>query len=760
MRWLDPPHRKTSILDGIHPLLAQALARRGISSREAARAFLDPDAYRPAPAAALPGLEAALERIAAAVRARDSICVWGDFDVDGQTATTVLVSTLAAIGANVTYHIPVRARENHGVNLPRLEEVIAAGAQLVLTCDTGIAAHEAVDYARRRGVEMVITDHHDPGPTLPEAAAVVNPKLLPPQHPLAGLAGVGVAYKLAEALLGAFASGLEPDSLTDLAALGLVADLARLEGDTRYLVQRGLARLRRAERLGLKAILELAEVDPAQLNETHIGFTLGPRLNALGRLSDANPAVELLTTGDAGRARALASQLEGLNTQRQLLTRQVHQAAESRLRAEPALLTHPVIVLAGNGWPGGVIGIAASRLVERYQKPVILLSAGADGILRGSARSIEGIHITDAIATQRELLLNFGGHPMAAGLSLAMENLPAFQRGLDKAVAKAAGEIPPEPTLQVDAWLPLDEASLDLAETLETLAPYGSGNEQPILAARGLAIVRDLPIGRAGEHRKLTVQGSDGIEREVLWWNGAGEPLPDGGIDLAYTLRPSNFRGQRQASIELVAVRPREDQEIVIARQRPELVDWRVEAQPRALLAALPLPYLVWAEGPDKDGVQGRDRNQLEPAALLVVWTAPASPACLQTALGQVKPGRVALAALSPGTDEPAPFLSRLAGLVKFAINQRGGRASLGGLAAAMAARDEAIRAGLEWLAAGGQVRIEAGTTEDFILRAARNTPDHEAQARWLSALEFSLSETAAYREFLRTAAIEGILPA
>ena len=333
--WIDPlPGRDSAALPGLHPLVAQTLLQRGITSAETARAFLDPSAYTPSPSQELPGLSSAAERILHSLRASDAICVWGDFDVDGQTSTTVLVQTLRAIGADVRYHIPVRKNESHGVNIENLARVIAQGAKLVVTCDTGISAYEAVEYARSRGVEMIITDHHDLPAELPRAAALVNPKMLPAAHPLASLAGVGVAYKLAEELLALHGksspqpAGFQASDLLDLVALGLVADMAILRGDARYLVQKGLQALRNTQRLGLKTMFELAELTPAHLTEEHIGFTIGPRLNALGRLGDANSIVEFLTSNDPVHVRVEATRLEGLNAQRKLLCDQVTQAGD------------------------------------------------------------------------------------------------------------------------------------------------------------------------------------------------------------------------------------------------------------------------------------------------------------------------------------------------------------------------------------------------------------------------------------------------
>ena len=336
-------------------------------------------------------------------------------------------------------------------------------------------------------------------------------------------------------------------------ALGLVADIAILKKDARYLVQKGLAALRNTQRLGLQIMMEMAELVPANLTEEHIGFVLGPRLNALGRLGDANPAVELLTTTDPGRARVLATQLENYNAQRQLLCNQVTQAAEAQLRSNPTLLANPVLLLGHPAWPGGVVGIVASRLVDRYRKPAILFSTPDNEPARGSARSVEGLNITAAIAAQKDLLLNFGGHPMAAGLALEKEKLPEFNRRLSRTVEEMLGEAGvEEPELKIDAWLELPEITPDLAAALESLAPYGPGNEKLTLATHGLTMQSASTIGRNKEHLKLTVSDETGNTQTVLWWSGAGETLPDGKFDLAYTVRATDWRGSRQVQMELV----------------------------------------------------------------------------------------------------------------------------------------------------------------------------------------------------------------
>lgn len=760
LTWKDPleitvPAELQAAVGG-HRLITQTLARRGILSAEAARAFIDPTRYTPAPAEDLPGLEIACQRIEAALARSERIWVWGDFDVDGQTSTSLLVQTLRMLGAAPNYHIPVRANESHGVNIPHLEHILEQGADLMLTCDTGITAHESLTYAQSRGLDVIVTDHHALGETLPPALACINPRLLPPHHPLGGLPGVGVAYKLAEALLRRAGRPQDAARLLDLAALGIVADVALQTGDTRYLLQRGLGVLRAAERPGIKAMLTLAEVNPANLTEEHIGFLLGPRMNALGRLDDANPAVELLTTSDPDRARALALQLEGLNARRQLLTAQVLQGALTQIERDPALLDSPVLILAHPEWPAGVVGIVASQLTERYNRPTLLISSPPNEAARGSARSVEGIDITAAIAANSALLLGFGGHPMAAGLALNPDSLPALRRGLARAVQQSldASGGPQEACLQLDGFLPLGDLNLAMVADLERLAPFGAGNPSLTLAARGLTLLSSTPIGRQNEHLQMLVQDDSGADQKVLWWGGAGWPQPQGRFDLAYHLRASTYRGQREVQVEWVDFRPAPEDIIQVRSSQLDILDYRNLPQQRALLDALRAEgeTTVWCEGPVQELLNGQDRTSLSPACTLAVWTTPPSRAVLQAALAQVRPQRVAIFAISPDANTPEEFLPRLAGLIKFALAHPNlsQPLSLARLAGLTAQRETTLRLGLDWLAANGQVQYSL-KADVLTLSSGSGQPANHSTVL-LNQIKDLLAETAAYRRYFSSA--------
>lgn len=761
-RWLDPHPVQipASFADiNLPPLVAQTLVRRGITTLQEAGAFLHPDAL---PSTPFPDIELAVKRINTAIRNGEKICIWGDFDVDGQTSTTLLVQALQSLGAKVVYYIPIRGKESHGVHIETLKSILDKGAKLILTCDTGITAHEAVDYANSRGVDVVITDHHDPGETLPNAVAIVNPKLLPEDHLLSNLAGVGVAYKLAEALfenrnleIGNQSPDSQittPDFLLDLVALGLIADVALLKGETRSLAQKGIATLRNTHRLGLKVMAELSNTNLETLTEETIGFTFAPRLNALGRLGDANPTVELLLTQDPARARVLAAQIEGLNVQRRLLTSQVYEAAEAQLRANPDLLTEPAIVLSHPNWPGGVVGIVANKLVDRYHKPAILLSESEDGIMRGSARSVEGLHITEAIASQKDILRSFGGHPMAAGMSFDADKLNEFRRGLGKAIEKQLGEIVfEEPTLQIDAWLELNELDLELANSLEILAPFGAGNPALILASHGVTLKSISTIGKTREHLRLNLEDGNGNAQSVLWWGGAGEELPEAGskLDIAYSLRASTFRGQKQVTLQFEEFRVTEEKPVEVKKAKLEIIDRRSNL---GGLESLKVGTLVWAEGAEKS--KGKSRFELQQADEFAIYTTPPSPVELRKALDIVKPKIIYFYAIPPAEEKSEDYLNRLTGLCKYILNQRRGKAILHKLAAAMASRESAVQIGLEWLAAGGHLSVNVEDDEITLSAtqaggAVNRNP--YLQAELFIALRGILNETSAYRKYFST---------
>ena len=745
-----------------YPLIAQYFSRRGLKSAQDVRAYLDPDQYSPSPPSALPGMEQAVERLQHAILSGERICVWGDFDVDGQTATTLLVSTLRQLGAQVRYHIPVRDVESHGIRLSVLQKEIDSGLDLLLTCDTGIAANEAIRAAAAQGVQTIITDHHSLPAVLPPAFAIVTPRLLEdPAHPLAALPGVGVAYKLVEALFARFGSPQASQDYLDLVALGIVADVASLVGDTRYLLQLGLRRLQNPSRPALQALLEIADIKPGSINEETIAFALAPRLNAVGRLSDANPIVEFFTTFNDSEARIQAQVIEGLNVQRKLLTDQVFKAAMSQVERDPSLLQTSTLVLGYPTWPAGVIGIIASRLVEYFHKPVVLLSTPPGETARGSARSVPGIDITQAIASQAGLLLGYGGHPMAAGLSLQPERIPEFRQGLSQAVdlqaAQRAAQAEEESAQFFDAVYPFASLSLEFVDQLERLAPFGPGNPAPILVAQNVTIDSIQAVGLHEEHLRVRLLDPAHTLQEVIWWQAGslssapGFTLPEGPFDLAYTVHSHDFKGQRSIQVEWLDYRfvPQSGLPIQPQAATREWVDCRNLNSPLMKLQELlsQSTLQIWQEGPASAPVSGSDRFHLAPDPILAVWTIPPGRSELAAAIERVQPATIYIFGNHPGLHQLAPFMERLSGLVKFALRSPSQPVELTALASALAHKLSTIGLGLSWLEAKGVISCEPIDVEKMLLhRGSGKTSPKLEQVE--ASLRQALEETEAYRTF------------
>ncbi|MGD9317138.1 MAG: DHHA1 domain-containing protein, partial [Anaerolineae bacterium] len=555
----------------------------------------------------------------------------------------------------------------------------------------------------------------------------------------------------------------------DLVALGTVADVGALTGDNRYLVQCGLEALRHTTRPGLQAVYHTADIRPEGLNEQHIGFSLGPRLNALGRLDNATHGVELLLTGDPTRARTLATELEGLNARRKWLTKQITSAALAQVEREPSLLSdYQALVLSHPTWPGGVIGIVAGRLAERFGRPVVLISAPPGQIARGSGRSVPGVDLIAALADcaardsrvagdSTALFRGYGGHPGAAGFSIDPERIPELRAALSRAIA-AQVEAIPQPTLQIDAFVELPDLTLNLVSNISRLAPFGRGNPALALAIRDLHIQSQATIGRTGEHRRMTVEDAHDRTQTVFWWHGSGWPLPRGRFDLAVAVSTSNYRGVEEIQVQWLDAREREPVAVELeAGPAYDLIDYRHEEEPEARLRQLAASsdVQIWAEGSVPAGVATATRQQLVPGRRLVVWTQPPGPRELQSALERVQPEQIILFALDPGGHEPeldeeVAFLQSLAGMAKYALRAKGGQVDLEAAAARLAHRTSTVVAGLEYLVAQGTAQIVERGDDNWQLTEGTGHRDPQAAELARAALGALLAETSAYRSYAR----------
>jgi len=760
-RWVDPPEMDipADLLAacGGSPLLARALLQRDITNPADAAAFLHPEHLPTSPPTDFPDLDRLVNRLITAVNRRERIGVWGDFDVDGQTATSLLVSSLRRLGANVCWYIPVRGKESHGIALSALARFLEQGIQVLLTCDTGITAHDAVMEAARHGVDVLITDHHTPAETLPVAHAVVNPHRLPAEHPARTVCGVGMAYLVMQEVYTRLGRAGEMEAELDLVALGSIADVSTLTGDNRCLVQRGLSVLRSTRRPGLLAMCERAGLKPEELDETGIGFSLAPRLNALGRLADSNPAVDFLTTTDEDFASQFSLQLEGYNARRKLICDDVYHSAQAQIRGNPAVLNSPVLVLNHPGWEAGVVGIVASRLVEQYRRPVVMLVSPPDQPARGSARSVDGVNITTALDACRDLLAGYGGHAMAAGMSLDAANLTRFSRALAHAVSTQTPESPPLPELIIDAWVELEQINPDLLQTINRLAPFGAGNPAVTLACRNLTLKKTAYVDRAHEHLRLTVEDGHGTLRDIIWWQADPASLPAGNFDLAFRLSAGTYRGKRELRMELVSIRPLDGDAVQV--EKPiglEILDLRGEPDPqRALAQILHAEWLIWEEAVPADLRVGVNRLHLARNQTLVIFSSPPGQAELQAAMERVKPDRVILFGTITAPDGAELFLRQLGGMVRHAI-KHGGVASINQLAAGLGHRSATVLKGLEWLASQGMITCKI--TEDQGEISQGGSKDEQNSARLEKELRLLIRETNAFREYYRQAVAEQLL--
>ncbi|MEG4332324.1 MULTISPECIES: DHH family phosphoesterase [unclassified Microcoleus] len=588
----------------LSPLLAQVLINRGIDSVKEVQGFIEPESLvLPAPMDEFPDLAASVKLLREAISGGQKIAICGDYDADGMTSTALLLRALRVLGANVDYAIPSRMREGYGINDRIVEEFHSEGVALILTVDNGIAAYGPVSRARELGVKVIITDHHDLPPKLPPADAILNPKLIAESSPYRGLAGVGVAYVLAITLAQDMQKvGGLVNPLLELFTLGTIADLAPLTGVNRRWVKRGLRLLPHSQLAGIQALIQVAGVQPGSaesssilnsklkgghggtaptqnsLKPEDIGFRLGPRINAVGRLADPQIVIELLTTDDRELALKNAMQCEQINQRRQELCQEIEQEAIAWCEERAIdLQQERVLVVVQPGWHHGVIGIVASRLVERYGVPVFIGTFEDEGghggtapttssssvppcppakIVRGSARGIPEFNVFDGLNFCADLLTKFGGHKAAGGFSMPAENIEQFRSQLSIFANQCLQPEHLKPLVSVDVRADLAEINLDLYRQIDALEPCGIENKAPVFWTPNVCITEQKIVGKGG-HVKLTATQDGNVSasvKAIAWRWGEYFPLPRR-VDLAYRLRENSFNGKTSVELELLGVR-------------------------------------------------------------------------------------------------------------------------------------------------------------------------------------------------------------
>ena len=545
------PARAALEQEGVHPLVAAVLAARGFESMEQARTFLKATDTPMHESALMRDLDRAADRVRLALDRGEHVAVYGDYDVDGITSTCLLTRFLTGLGANVTPYIPDRLEEGYGLNCEAVTALARQGVKLIVTVDCGITAVDEVEHATALGVDVVVTDHHECKAELPRAVAVVDPHRPDCPYPFKGLAGVGVALKLAMAVAGPERERQVLDEFADLAAIGTVADVMPMVGENRTVVQLGLRALAQPKRVGVAMLVREAGMDNRPLNSVSIGYALAPRINAAGRMGCADVAVELLLTEDRDRAAVLARELCRQNKERQEIETEIFDQCVQRLGREPQ---KDAIVLADPDWHQGVVGIVASRLTEQFACPAFMICLSG-GIGKGSCRSYGGVNLFAVLEGCEDLLVAFGGHELAAGFTVREENIPALAQRIAEQVRLQAGK-GVRSELDVDVLLD-DPAVMDLrgVELLERMEPYGAGNPRPVLALSGVQVMARSLVG-SGRHLKLKLT-KRGQNLGAIFFS-AGEWLPDVGsrVDVAFYPQINEYRGSRSVQLHLVDIRP------------------------------------------------------------------------------------------------------------------------------------------------------------------------------------------------------------
>jgi single-stranded-DNA-specific exonuclease len=555
MKWLDSPIDETTArslareLD-ISPLVARLLVQRGMADPAAAQAFLCPSLDQLHPPERMAGMREAVARLRQAIEQRQKVLIYGDYDVDGTMAVVVLLTALRMLGAEVETHVPHRLTDGYGMRVPVIEEAAARGFRLVISVDTGIREHAVLERALDLGVDCIVTDHHLPDGHLPPACAILNPRRPDCDYPEKFLAGVGVAFKLAQALLADRMSPKLLRSFLKVVAIGTIADVVPLLGENRVIARFGLDALRQPSQSGLAALIELSGLAGRDISAGDVAFRLAPRLNAAGRMEDARDVIDLFTLADPVRTRAIAERLEGLNRERQRVEEEILRAILEQLEARTDLAQQYSLVLSGDGWHRGVIGIVAQRVVERYHRPALVIGV-ENGVGVGSGRSIKGFHLLDALTAVGDLFQRFGGHAQAAGFALETGRIPDLARRFEE---HARGVLKPgdlEPVQRVDAEVDLADVDWPLLEDITRLEPFGMGNPTPVFGARG---VRLLASPRVLQEKHLKLRVGEGARMlDALGWNWATRaPSLAAGqkVDLAFTVEQNNY--QDMARLQLV----------------------------------------------------------------------------------------------------------------------------------------------------------------------------------------------------------------
>ena len=536
---------------GLPPVIAQVLYNRNITTVEEISSFLNGDSVQFHDPRLLPDMDRAVSRLVEAIDSGETVGVFGDFDVDGVTATAILTRGLERLGAKVAPYIPHRVDEGHGLNLEVVQALKQSGVSVLVTVDCGVTSHSEVSFAADLEMDVIITDHHTPTSTLPPALAIVDPKVPSSTYPFDELTGAGLAFKLVQGLYQRIEQPW-PRELLALAAMGTVADLAPLQGENRSIVREGLKELQKSRNPGLLALYRHAGLRPDSINSEAISFTIAPRLNAPGRLQHAISSYRLLTTTSDSDAESLAAKIEGFNLERRQNTEDGYETALPKVKAD-----EPIILIADEAFSPGISGLVASRLVEKHYKPTVVMALDGN-LVRASARSIPSFNIIAALEHCQDLFQRHGGHPMAAGFVMERKNLHLLEERLTDIAREFVGDTQVKPPLRIDAEAYPADLMGRTFKQLTNLEPFGYGNPNPVFLARGMKVVHGWTVGNAGQHLRLKLRHNKSTWSAIAFRQGNGTVPLGEELDVVFTLSTGSWRGQKVLNLKVLDFRPAE----------------------------------------------------------------------------------------------------------------------------------------------------------------------------------------------------------
>ncbi|CCU77775.1 Single-stranded-DNA-specific exonuclease RecJ [Halanaerobium saccharolyticum subsp. saccharolyticum DSM 6643] len=726
--------------------------KRGLKSIEKLISFIEPERYSPLNLKDFPKITAIVDFILEHIEKESNILIYGDYDVDGISSTSILVGALRCLSNNISYHIPDRFKEGYGLN----KEVLASyqdEIDLVISCDCGISNFDEVKFAKELGMDFVVTDHHDLPEQLPPADYVISPRLLPEDHQGYWLPGAGMAYFLIKAVFEKAGKKGEEKKYLDLLLLAIIADVVPLKGENRYLFKTGLTKLKNTDRIGLKALYNELDINPLEINEKTLGFQIGPLLNSAGRIDSAEKGLKLLLAEDKSTAAGLAAELNQINQHRKEISQKIYLEIEKKINPQQ----RKAVISYDSDWHQGVIGIAAGRITENFQVPAVLMTSNQQsGLITGSARSIAGININNIISECSDLLEKNGGHAAAAGFSLKKDRLEKFKLRLQRLIDQELAKIDSELEIKTDLNLKLSEITQDFYQKLRLFAPFGEANPEPLFYLES-DILSSRKIS-AGRHQRL-ILGNQNNKITALWW-WAGEIENHYTQKIACKLTENIYRGNKSLQLEIKALEPKKnsDQDFKIneeTKNKIKVVDWRNKDLSKIKTGVKNTVY--FAEGlKEYDFYPLINRNYCREAKNIVLITIPHSISVLKEIIILTGAEKIILINSKTETKKLKEFLNNFLSLVKYSLQEKNGIFNLEQAAIALETAKITIKRALEFLRAEAMISYEYLSYQELIITKGGEKDAGKSNLSRKN-LEKLLKESSAFRRFIKNTEITKI---